>query len=76
VATLWPWGRGESWYAGFARLRRVWRALTRSPERDIVVVTHHWFIWTLLGYLRLHPRWRIVHRDTHHAGISIAERNR
>lgn len=76
LATLWPWGRGESWYAGFARLRRVWRALTNGDRRDIVIVTHHWFIRTLLVYLRLNPRWRIVRRDTQHAGISVAERGR
>lgn len=76
LATLWPWGRGESWYAGFARLRRVWRALTKGDRRDIVIVTHHWFIRTLLVYLRLNPRWRVVRRDTQHAGISVAERDR
>lgn len=76
LATLWPWGRGESWYAGFARLRHVWRALTRGAEHDIVVVTHHWFIRTLLVYLWLNPRWRVVRHDMRHAGISVAERDR
>lgn len=75
LATLWPWGRGESWYAGFARLRRVWRALTRSAECDIVVVTHHWFIRTLLVYLWLNPRWRVRRHDMRHAGISVVERD-
>ena len=75
LATLWPWGRGESWYAGFSRMRRVWRALTKGDQRDVVIVTHHWFIRTLLVYLRLNPRWRIVRRDTQHAGISVAERD-
>ena len=76
LATLWPWGRGESWYAGFTRLRRVWHALTKGSERDVVVVTHHWFLRTLLVYLWLNPRWRIVRHDLHHAGISVAERDR
>lgn len=76
LATWWPWGRGESWYAGFARVQRAWRALTKGSQRDVVVVTHHWVLRTLLVYLWLNPRWHVVRHDLHHAGISIAERDR
>lgn len=73
---FWPWGHGESWYAGFARARRAWRELTADQRESVVIVSHHWLIDTLLLYLRLNPRWRIIRHDTGHAGISIAERTR
>jgi broad specificity phosphatase PhoE len=76
AAIFWPGSRGESWYHGLWRARAVWGRLTAQPARQVAIVSHNWFIGTLLLYLRLNPRWRVVHSDRDHGGVTVVEGQR
>jgi len=76
AAIFWPGSRGESWYHGLWRARAVWGRITAQPAGQIAIVSHHWFIGTLLLYLRLNPRWRVVHSDGGQGGVTVVEGRR
>ena len=53
------------------RARAVWRQITAEPAEAIAVVSHGWFIGTLLLSLRFDRHWRVVTRDLANGGISL-----
>ena len=64
----------ETFFTGFLRVRRAWRALLRTNQSDFGIVGHQGIFRMLFLWVHLTPRWRLVQGDTRNGGISIVAR--
>jgi broad specificity phosphatase PhoE len=66
------WSRqGPTWRAEMRRARAAWEIITgEAAAGNVAAVSHGWLITLIVFALRGDPRWRVVRRNVHNAGIT------
>lgn len=61
----------ETALQAFLRIRRAWETMTTENRADFGVIGHQGIFRLLFLWLKLSPRWTLLHSDTRNGGVSV-----